>query len=111
MGEQFFGDRIKPGQAVVVSAAAVGVAAGQLLAGGTQPNRVSIFFQNKSLATIYIGTTAAVAAANGRALMPATAANGGDGGTWTIDCGPQQVFWAIATGALSNLCVVELIGV
>lgn len=112
MGEQYFGHRIKPGQQILITPEAVGIAAAQLLlAAGALAHRVSIFFQNKSLNTIYIGTTNAVTAANGRALMPATGANGGDGGTWTIDVGPAQVFFAIATGANSNLCVVELAGV
>ena len=107
-----FGVRVKPGEALVITPEAVGVAAGQLLlVAGDAANRISIHFQNQSVNIIYIGTTAGVTANNGRALAAASGANLGDGGAWTIDLSDLQSLWAIASGAHSNLIVVELIGV
>jgi len=112
MGEVGFGMRIKPGQGITLTSEAVGVAAGQLLTvAGPMPMRVSVFFQNKSTNIIYIGVDNTVVAATGRGLAAASVANAGDGGTWSIDLSPHQALWAIATGANSNLLVVELSGV
>ena len=112
MGEVGLGMRIKPGQQILLTSENVGAAAGELLlAAAPLPMRVSVFFQNKSTNIIYIGVDNTVTAATGRGLAAASVANAGDGGTWSIDLGPQQALWAIASGANSNLLVVELAGV
>jgi len=108
MGDVAFGTRAKPGQQVTIDQAFVNANPFQLVP--ATGYRVSIEIQNKSVATIYINTTNAVAANNSIALQPATGGNLGDGGVIQFDLGPSQTLWAVATALPARLCITELVG-
>lgn len=110
MGEQHFGIRSKPGEAIAVSAPLVNAVATALVAAYATPNRISVEVQNKSTSLVYVGTTNLVTAANGIALDPASGANLGDGGVCQIDVGPEEAVWAIANVAPARVHVTELLG-
>jgi len=111
MGEVGLGHRAKPGQQLIQTPINVLAAATQLIAAGTNPLRVSVEIQNKSMNLVHVGTTNGVLAANGIALIAASAANAGDGGVIQLDVSPEEALWAIAAAAPSRVLVSELIGV